>query len=522
MSVAELLPLKIHKEHKVAIIPDTAGVAQLIPHARRIIKNGRPYLLIPANKEELQLLRNMGFDAPTPLDIDYDWGGNTPFDAQIGTTDLLIHSPRAYILSDMGTGKTLSTLFAFDYLRQQGLARKMIVIAPLSTLTMVWEREVFTRMRHLSIVSLHGAADKRRKLLAQDHDIYVINHHGVAVILPELLKRTDIDVVVVDELAVFKTKNTSLWANANALCKGRKFVWGLTGSPTPKEPADAWAQIQLITPNRTTKWYKQFRELTMTQVNTFRWIPKRDANDIVFEQMQPAVRYTRADCVDLPPTTYTTREVTLTKVQADAYKQLKNECYANFLEGEVTAVNEGVLVSKLLQVCCGFAYTQDRKVVTLDAQPRVNEVISIIEESNNKVIIFVPFIEGVDKLYSMLCLYGLDVAKVYGDTPKKQRDEIFNKFQNSKELRVIVAHPQCMAHGLTLTAADTIVWYLPPMSLEIYEQANARITRPGQKNNTLIVHLESTAIERKIFSRLESRAKVQGALLDMFEEERKK
>lgn len=515
------IPLKIHEKHKIAIVPDVNGVSNLIPHARRINKNGRDYLLIPAQKEELQLLRNLGFDAPSPINIDYDWGGNSPFDAQVGTTDMLIHNNRAYVLSDMGTGKTLSTLFAFDYLRKNGLAKKMLVIAPLSTLTTVWEREVFTRMNHMSCVSLHhsGGAAKRRQLLAEDHDIYVINHHGVATILDDLIARRDIDVVCIDELAVFKTKSTKLWKTANAVCQGRKYVWGLTGSPTPKAPTDAWAQMMLINPGNTTRYFKQFRDKTMKQVSQFIWIPRGEANDIVYSQMRPAVRYTRSDCVDLPPTTYTSHEVPLSKDQAKAYKEIKDQCYAEFLEGTVTAVNEGVKVSKLLQVACGFAYTEERQVVRLDDKGRVQEAEDILNESSNKVIIFVPFVEGVDHLFAELKDRGHDVEKVYGDTPKAKRDEVFNLFQNSQQIRCIVAHPQCMAHGLTLTSADTIVWYVPPMSLEIYEQANARITRPGQKHNTLIVHIESTQVERKIYNRLENRAKVQGALLDMFEEE---
>lgn len=515
-----MIPLKIHPERQVAIVPDVRGVGNLIPHAKRIEKNGRMYLMVPAGKEELQLLRNLGFDAPTPLLHGYDWAGNLPFDAQIGTTDMLIHNPRAYILSDMGTGKTLSTLFAFDYLRRQGLVRKMLVVAPMSTLTIVWEREVFARMSHLTCVSLHShSAAKRRELLARDVDIYVVNHHGMDVILPELLARKDIDVVVIDELATFRNKTTKLWKAAKAIVSGRKFVWGLTGSPIPREPSDAWAQIKLITPDSTTPYYKQFRELTMRQVSQFKWVPKKEANEIVFSQMRPAVRYTRNDCVDLPPTTYTGREVAMSKEQAAAFKRMKDESYAEFKEGNVAAVNEGVKLTKLLQICCGFCYTSDGKVARMDSAPRVSEIIDLITESQNKVIVFVPFVEGVDYLHQRLQEEGFDTAKVYGDTTKTKRDEIFNLFQHSNNIRCLVAHPQCMAHGLTLTAADTIVWYVPPMSLEIYEQANARITRPGQKNNTLIVHVESTPIERKIYNRLEARAKVQGALLDMFKED---
>jgi SNF2 family DNA or RNA helicase len=373
-------------------------------------------------------------------------------------------------------------------------------------------------MRHLSAVSLHGSAEKRRKLLDQDHDIYIVNHHGVKTIMSELCERTDIDVVIIDELAIYRNKSTELWKSARAVTLNRKFVWGLTGSPTPREPADAWAQIMLITPNRTTKYYKQFRELTMNQVSQFRWLPKRNANDIVYEQMQPAVRYNRSDCVDLPPTTYTTLEAELEKEQKVAYVQLRDNCFMQLTEGKATAANEGVLVSKLLQISCGFLYTEDHKVGNIPNTKRMEVLCDTIDQTKNKVIVFTPFVESVDRIHADLLGKGYDVVKVYGDTPKAQRDEIFRLFQHSSSHRVIVAHPQCMAHGLTLTAADTIVWFCPPMSLEIYEQANARITRPGQKHNTLIVHLESTPMERKIYTRLRNRAAVQGALLELFAE----
>jgi SNF2 family DNA or RNA helicase len=112
----------------------------------------------------------------------------------------------------------------------------------------------------------------------------------------------------------------------------------------------------------------------------------------------------------------------------------------------------------------------------------------------------------------------VDCSLVHGGTNKKHRDQIFAAFQTSDSPRVIVAHPQCMAHGLTLTSASTIIWFTPTTSLEIYEQANARITRPGQKHKALIIHLQSTAIERKIYKRLQKKASLQGALLDMFDD----
>jgi len=130
--------------------------------------------------------------------------------------------------------------------------------------------------------------------------------------------------------------------------------------------------------------------------------------------------------------------------------------------------------------------------------------------------VFAPFIHVVDRLYEELLAGGYDVAKVYGGTSAPKRNEIFNAFQDTDQIKVLVAHPRCMAHGLTLTRADTILWYAPPDGLEIYEQANARIPRAGQDKRTHIIHLESTSVERKCYRVLEQRGSLQGALLDMF------
>lgn len=516
-----MIPVRIHEGKKLIIAPNTKGITVMVPHAKPFKFRGKDFVAVPVGRDEVQLMRNLGFSVPSTVALDYDFNGVTPYEAQVLTMDMLVHSPRGYVLNEMGTGKTLSTLFAFDYLRKQGLARRMLIIAPKSILTPVWAREVFSRMPHLSCTVLwHASSTQRRKLMKEKSDIMVINHHGVGVLIDELMAEDDIDIVVIDELAVFRNKQTDLWKNANRVCTGRKFVWGLTGSPTPREPTDAWAQCKLITPTTVPRFFKQFRDDTMTQLTQFKYIPKRDANDRVFKAMQPAVRFTRDDCVDLPPTTYTTREIEMSPKQRKAFDDLWKLNRAQFEEGDVSAVNEGVKLGKLLQVGCGFAYTEQRGIIDLSPAPRLTETRDVLDETPNKVIIFVPFIHGVDMLHAELAK-TYDVEKVYGDTPLTKRNDIFNRFQNTPEVKAIVAHPLCMAHGLTLTAADTILWYSPPLSLEIYEQANARITRPGQRNHTHIIKFEGSRVERKVFARLDKRASVQGALLEMFREDSK-
>lgn len=253
----------------------------------------------------------------------------------------------------------------------------------------------------------------------------------------------------------------------------------------------------------------------MIQVSQFRWVPRHGALDEVYKVLQPSVRYRRNDCIDLPDTIYTDREVQLSSAATKAYNLVDKEMRVAFDEGEVTVLNEGVRLNKLLQASCGFLYTTERDVVKLDDRTRLDTLKECIDESSAKVIVFVPFIEALAHVREFVGGFT-SVESVSGATSKPERDRIFNEFQHSHLPRVLVAHPRCMAHGLTLTAADTIIWYCPYPDLEIYEQANARITRPGQTQKTLIVHLIGTKIERLIASRLRRKASLQGTLLSMF------
>jgi SNF2 family DNA or RNA helicase len=256
----------------------------------------------------------------------------------------------------------------------------------------------------------------------------------------------------------------------------------------------------------------------MTRVTQFKWIAKPNANDIVFETLQPAVRYKRDDCVELPPTSYKTIELPPSTQVNATYKKMMTALKAAFVEGKITAANEGALFSKLLQISCGWVYTENKGIVKLDNVERVNETLDIISQSLGKVIVFANFRHAAEGLHQRLLQAKVNCALIHGGVTKNIRDQIFTAFSHSPTPRVLVAHPGTMSHGLTLTAANTIVWFTPTTSLETYEQANARITRPGQDKKSLIIHLQSTPIERRIYKRLQQKASLQGALLDMFDD----
>ena len=230
--------------------------------------------------------------------------------------------------------------------------------------------------------------------------------------------------------------------------------------------------------------------------------------------MQPAIRFHRDECIDLPPCIYETRTVALTPVQAKAYKEMMNQLVTQAEGGEITAVNEAVKAQKLLQIAAGCVYDEDGKARVLDATPRLKLVHEIVEDAGTKVIVFVPFVSAVHMVDEYLVQQKHTVACIHGGVSKTHRDKIFSDFMNSDNPKVLVAQPAAMSHGLTLTAASTIIWYAPITSNDIFEQACGRITRPGQRNTQLILMVEGTDMERRYYARLKAKQRVQGLLLE--------
>ena len=450
--------------------------------------------------------------------MSYDWLGKKPWAIQRTTTALLAKSPRAYVLNEFGTGKTRSVIWAADYLKKTQNIGPVLVSAPLSTLSPVWESEIFKLDPRARVQILHGSKKERLDRLASEADWYIINHHGLSLIETALIAK-GFSVFVIDELAVLRNSRTLWWRAAQKIIysgSNIKYVWGLTGSPTPKAPTDAWAQIKLLTPGNTTRSFTRFRDLTMQQITQFRWVRKPGAKDLIHQQMQPSVRFSLNDVTELPVTTYRSYRIDLEPLASQAYKLMLDKLRMMTEKGTVTAANEGILQSKLLQVACGFIYTDDKGVLRLPVQTRLDALLSIVESTQRKFIVFVPFVHALEGVAEHLIKAGEDIAVVHGGTPVGHRNKVFRGFQEKESPRGIVAHPGCMAHGLTLTAANTIIWYSPTNSFETYEQANARIVRPGQTSRTLIAHLVGTSVERAVYSRLQDRKSFQGLLLDLF------
>ncbi len=511
----------IHKKSRKLIlnVRDRNRILSVVPTAKEFRYKGRTLVAVPHRIEETRILRNLNFDAPSPIRYHYEWSGSyTPFRAQLDTAEFLTLHPRAFCLNDMGTGKTLSALWAYDYLRSQKQVTKALVISPLSTLERTWGDEIFRHFPHLTFASLHGTKTRRRKLLQQDVDVYMVNHDGIKVLQQDLIARDDIDLVVIDESASFRNAGTDRWKALKKVTAGRKFVWALSGTPTPNGPTDAWAQCRIVCPENVPPYYGQWRDSVMRQVSQFRWIPRDGATSLVAQAMQPAIRFSRAECVDLPECIYQERSVPLTPDQKQVYGQMLSKLAMEYNGEQVMAVNEAVKMQKLVQIACGVVYGKDTNVY-LPVRPRIEVIKEVIEEAGTKTIVFVPFTGVLEYVAAQLAAH-FSVACIQGSTSKSARDDIFHRFQNEDSPQVLVAQPAAMSHGLTLTAANTVVWFAPITSNEVFEQANARVSRPGQKHTQFIVMVEGTPVERRIYERLRGKQKMQGLLLETIRESR--
>lgn len=497
-------------------LTNPARVLETIPTARVL----RDMVVLPHGLDEVRVLRNLGIGAPSPIQHYYNWPGQfRPYEHQRNTAAFLTLNERGLVLNEIGTGKTQSALWAADYLIKTGQVKKVLILSPLSTLERVWADAIFTQFPHRRGVVLYGTAERRRRLLKTDADFYICNHDGFGIIIDDA--KDQFDLVIVDEAAVLRNPSTRRfkvmrkWNKENPTSR----LWLMTGTPTPNDPTDAWALAKLIESPACTQTYTAFRETVMMKIGQWKYIPRPDSVDIVKEMLQPSVRYTRDECFDLPDTVYQTRTVALTSEQQKHFVEMQKHFITEMTANResVTAVNEAVKMQKLVQIACGVAYGDDGQSLQLDCSPRVEVVKELIEEAGGKVIVFVPLTGTLHMLERELAKQW-SVAVVNGAVPAGQRNQIFNAFQNEKEPRVLIAHPATMAHGLTLTAASTVIWYGPINSNEQYVQANGRTERIGKRHVTNVVHIEATPLEREMYLRLQNKQKLQGALLSIIQQ----
>lgn len=458
-------------------------------------------------------------NAPAPISRDYQWPGiHKPFDHQRTTAQFLAANPRSYCLSEAGTGKTSAVIWAADYLMNQGKIKRMLVVCPLSIMQAAWQSDFFKTAMHRTVAVAHGVAAKRKQIVSGNAEVVIINYDGIEIVEKEI-KDGGFDLIVVDEANYVKTVTTRRWKALNRILEPDTWLWMMTGTPASQSPADAYGLAKLVNPTSVPKYAGTFKDMVMQKVSQFRWIPRFNAQDIVFKTLQPAIRYTKADCLDLPDVMYTTRDVPLTAQQDKYYKKLKKEFFIEAAGEDVTAVNAGVMLTKLLQVSSGAIYADSGEIIEFDMGNRMTALKEIISEASHKVLIFCPFRHSIEKIMSELNKDKISCEAIHGDINMTKRTEIFKNFQEKTDPHVLVIQPQAASHGVTLHAANVVVFWSPVMSVETYIQCCARVDRAGQRNPMTVVHLQGSPVETKIYDMLQNKIDTHTKLVDLYREE---
>jgi superfamily II DNA or RNA helicase len=296
------------------------------------------------------------------------------------------------------------------------------------------------------------------------------------------------------------------------------WLWMMTGTPAAQSPLDAYGIAKLVNPTGVPRFFGSFRDQVMYKYTQFKWLPKENATQTVYAALQPAIRYTKEECLDLPEMTYVKRAVELTRQQKKYYTELKNRLVMEAAGEEVTASNAAIAMNKLLQISAGAVYTDDGSTLEFDIKNRYSVLRETIDESSQKVLVFVPFKHTIDILVQKLRKDKYTVEVIRGDVPASKRTEIFKRFQEQPDPKILVIQPQSAAHGVTLTAANTVVWWGPTSSLETYAQANARVHRSGQRHPCTVVQLQGSAVEKHVYSLLNNRINVHSQIIDLYKQ----
>ena len=496
---------------------------QLIPKSKAIPIPGGYNVAVHWGLDEVRVLRNLGVkNVPSPIHGRYDWPGRyQPMTHQKETASFLTLNPRAFVLSEPGTGKTLSALWAADYLIKRGEVRRVLILCPLSIMHSAWMQDLGNSIIHRSaVVAHHPQAARRIELIQENYEFVIINYDGLALISDEVKADGRFDLIIVDEANAYKNPQTKRWKALNSILKPTTLLWMMTGTPASQSPVDAYGLAKLVNPTGVPKFYTAWRDAVMNKLTMFKWVPKADAAEKVHAALQPAIRFTKEQCLDLPPVITLTREVPLTPQQAKYYSLLKSQMLVMAAGETITAVNAAAALNKLLQISSGIAYTDNKETVEFDATPRLNVLMEALEQTERKVIIFALFRSTIDTISDFLNKNGILNEQIHGGVTATKRGDIIKRFQTLPNPRVLVMQPQATAHGITLTAADTVIFYGPLMSVEQYTQCIARADRKGQTSDKVtVIHIQGSPVEKRMFKALTQKVDDNAMLVSLFNSE---
>ena len=506
------LLLRTRSAEKFHIIPK---------HRSRPIEGGFE-VLVNWQLEEVRVLRNMGIPAPSPILGRYNWPGRyRPMAHQEETAAFITLHRRCFILSEPGTGKTLSALWAADYLMERKLVRRCLIICPMSIMHSAWMGDINKSILHRSaIIAHHAQAARRIEMIQGDYEFVIINYDGLPLVAKDIKQDGRFDLIIVDEASAYSNAQTRRWKSLASILTPDTLLWMMTGTPAAQSPLQAYGLAKLVSPSAVPSFFSAWRDKVMHKITTFKWAPKAGSKEEVFRVLQPAIRFTKEQCLDLPPVLTQVREVEMTPQQKKYYKLIKEQMLATASGETISAVNKAAVVGKLLQISCGSVITEGGDVVEFDATPRMNVLLEILVETERKVIVFALFRSSIEVIMEFFKQHGIPAEQIHGGVTATHRGDIINRFQNAENPKVLVMQPQATAHGITLTAADTVVFFGPLMSVEQYVQCIARADRQGQvASHVTVIQIQGSPLEKKMFDAMNLKVDDHAVLTRMFDME---
>jgi hypothetical protein len=273
-------------------------VTETIPRSKQVGDDTVVYWGI----DEAHKLRNLNIKAPSPIEGRYNWSGKyKPFAHQKTTAAFLTLNKKAFCFNEQGTGKTASAIWAADFLMQQGKVKRALVICPLSIMDSAWRNDLFTFAMHRTVDVAHGSKAKRSQIINNGSEFVIINYDGVEIVADDIANG-GFDCIIVDEATHYKNAQTKRWKTLRKLVTDDTWLWMMTGTPAAQSPLDAYGLAKLVNPHAVPRFFGSWRDMVMYKYTQFKWLPKPDATDIVFNALQPAIRYTKDECLDLHKT----------------------------------------------------------------------------------------------------------------------------------------------------------------------------------------------------------------------------
>ena len=435
---------------------------------------------------------------------------------QFAINHIMDHEASGLFL-DMGMGKTVSSLTAIDNLLFLGEANKILVIAPKRVAEDTWSTEVekWDHLKHLRISIILGTPKQRIDAINKDADIYVINRENVEWIVNNYFKTWKWDTCIIDELSSFKSSKAKRFRALKKVRPYFKRIIGLTGTPAPNSLIDLWPQIYLLDGGerlgKTITGYRE-RYFVPGQSNgyvVYNYNLRPGAEEAIHHKiLDICISMMAKDYLDLPERIDNKIMIDLPKKAKDQYKELEKELIIQLDNEDITASNAAVLTGKLLQMCNGAIYTEDKEVVEVHDE-KLNALMDIIEAANGKpVLIFYSFKHDLTRIMEIL-----KKNKLKGQELKGQEDI---KKWNNGEIPILLLHPASAGHGLNLQyGGNIVVWFGLTWSLELYQQANARLHRQGQKETVIIHHIIARGtVDEDVMAALSNKEINQNTLLN--------